>query len=550
MVRIMKLSVLALFFCLFGGLIAKANTQTAASCNTSDVQAAINSAAEGDTVIIPPGTCTWTSGVSISGKGIIVRGAGSGRIIAYSSTALTLGTGTKTLSITSTAVNPSYAITPTVGQTLRLSETGHRQNYMTGTVTSFSSGTLVMNITATGGSCGGDSTSNCARWLISTTPSTLINNASASPIFSVTEASAFHTNLSGFKIAYQNGASSSAISVGYASGGVPVLIHDCWIEAGSGDDGIFFNSSRGVVWNCSFDSTPYSMAQLAIHSKDSNNILQSWAQPDYTGTLDTNGNKNLYIENSDFHAFLNAADNDDNGRMVWRYNLLNNAGFGSHGFDTSSIGQRYFEYYNNIGVFNGYNDGTTFNMNWWFYVRGGTYIIHDNTLPALQSGDYGTKADINMTEQSLQRSTGNYAGCWGQGTSAGALYHAPRQVGYGHLIGTGKDGKGNSVDGTSGIYVGDSDPAYIWANSRQPLGDVIVTDWGNGVAGASCALVSPGKGTPETVKNYIVENRDYFNGSTPKPGYTPYAYPHPLTQGSGGSTGLPPSPTGLVAVVQ
>ena len=167
------------------------------------------------------------------------------------------------------------------------------------------------------------------------------------------------------------------------------------------------------------DLTPDLMAQLAIHSKDSNNILQSWAQPDYTGTLDTNGNKNLYIENSDFHAFLNAADNDDNGQDGVAVQLAEQRGvFPSHGFDTSSIGQRYFEYYNNIGVFNGYNDGTTFNMNWWFYVRGGTYIIHDNTLPALQSGDYGTKADINMTEQSLQRSTGNYAGCWGQGEPA------------------------------------------------------------------------------------------------------------------------------------
>ena len=69
--------------------------------NRSDVQAAINSAAEGDTVIVPEGTCTWTSGVTISGKGIIVQGAGSGRIIAYDNgtETLTIGTGTKTFTI-------------------------------------------------------------------------------------------------------------------------------------------------------------------------------------------------------------------------------------------------------------------------------------------------------------------------------------------------------------------------------------------------------------------------------------------------------------------
>jgi hypothetical protein len=81
------------------GREARANTITAASCNTGDVQSAINSAAEGDTVNIPAGTCTWTSGVTISGKGIILQGAGSGRIIAYSADTLAIGTGTKTVNI-------------------------------------------------------------------------------------------------------------------------------------------------------------------------------------------------------------------------------------------------------------------------------------------------------------------------------------------------------------------------------------------------------------------------------------------------------------------
>src|SRR5580704_5285614 len=43
---------------------AEATTRTAASCNASDVQAAINAAQAGDTVAIPAGTCTWTTQVS------------------------------------------------------------------------------------------------------------------------------------------------------------------------------------------------------------------------------------------------------------------------------------------------------------------------------------------------------------------------------------------------------------------------------------------------------------------------------------------------------
>ena len=43
-----------------------ATTWTAASCNASDVQAAMASAGSGDTVVIPAGTCAWTSQVSWS----------------------------------------------------------------------------------------------------------------------------------------------------------------------------------------------------------------------------------------------------------------------------------------------------------------------------------------------------------------------------------------------------------------------------------------------------------------------------------------------------
>src|SRR5512143_3150005 len=57
---------------------AAANTFTAASCSSTDIQAAINSAVAGDTVVVPNGTCAWTSGVTINGKGIKVQGAGAG----------------------------------------------------------------------------------------------------------------------------------------------------------------------------------------------------------------------------------------------------------------------------------------------------------------------------------------------------------------------------------------------------------------------------------------------------------------------------------------
>src|ERR1700722_20672630 len=63
---------------LFGMLLALARTEAgtinAASASLSDVVSAINSASDGDTVIVPPGTASWTSAITIT-KGITLQGA-------------------------------------------------------------------------------------------------------------------------------------------------------------------------------------------------------------------------------------------------------------------------------------------------------------------------------------------------------------------------------------------------------------------------------------------------------------------------------------------
>ena len=153
---------LAFLFTAVFGTRAQANTITANSCNTADVQSAINSAAGGDTVAIPAGTCAWTTGVSLSG--ITLTGAGSPRIIARDNgTDLhSVRTGTLTLNIKYYSSGFSAAsISP--GQTLLVFELGAPANFMQGTVTSIDTSTnaLVMNITTTGGSA-----TNVHRWEI------------------------------------------------------------------------------------------------------------------------------------------------------------------------------------------------------------------------------------------------------------------------------------------------------------------------------------------------------------------------------------------------
>jgi hypothetical protein len=58
-----QILMLALLLSALFGEGARATTYTAASCSTSDVQAAINKASSGDTVVTPTATATWSSGV-------------------------------------------------------------------------------------------------------------------------------------------------------------------------------------------------------------------------------------------------------------------------------------------------------------------------------------------------------------------------------------------------------------------------------------------------------------------------------------------------------
>jgi hypothetical protein len=85
-------------------------TVTAASCNYTDVNAVINgpthTAVAGDTIVIPAGACTWTSGLSISGVGITITGSGT-----PNTGASTFGAGNPTTVITDNTSSPFISVT-------------------------------------------------------------------------------------------------------------------------------------------------------------------------------------------------------------------------------------------------------------------------------------------------------------------------------------------------------------------------------------------------------------------------------------------------------
>lgn len=513
----------------------------AADCNTTTVQTAVNGAAKGDTVVLPacPAGVSWTT--KLTDSGVNIRGQGAGRPFAYSQTVQTLTTGSKTFIINPTDVNKtSSQLSLTAGTALVIQELGFKTNVMQGTITSYtpSSGSLLVNVTSASGTCGAAGPANtmdssCARWMVGLVPQTVIINNDAlqggtgnEALFTLTEDSTSNTDVSGFKIQAGTG-QANGFNV-LAGGGKPIILHDIFWEQ-NGFDGVYTNSNRGLIYNMAFAASPWSNTGVGFHQKFAPS--SSWTTASNFGSNDVNGLSNFYVETSACYAYLNCSDVDDYGRNVWRFNFMWDSGFGTHGADTSTFGIRYFEYYNNVGVFESGSNATVANMNQWMFVRGGTFVVHHNTLPTISSVQWGSKLSINMTEQPLRRRTA-FLTCWGANfSSAGQFYHAPRQVGMGFVTGTGTAnyppaGVNNSSTDTNGAYVGDSEPAYIWANSQVPLNGVGTTDY-FASDGSQCS-----GGTFDSSGVYIQANRDYFNGTTVKPGYTAFTYPHPLISGT------------------
>lgn len=75
MINYLKCLGIVIFFNIFCILEANAGTINANSCSQSSVQSAINAASNGDTIIVPACTATWSSVLTIS-KPITLQGAG------------------------------------------------------------------------------------------------------------------------------------------------------------------------------------------------------------------------------------------------------------------------------------------------------------------------------------------------------------------------------------------------------------------------------------------------------------------------------------------
>lgn len=334
-----------------------AGTYTAASCNQSDVNAVINgpthTAVDGDTIMIPAGSCTWTASLAIT-KNITIQGAGS-----PNSTASTFGAGSLGTVITDNiASNPLFTaqISYSSGALFRLS---------TVDIEPGSSSTALASPIQIAGTC---TSSEC--------PNIRIDNI-------------------GFGLTTQwsesgNGAQAETmIRVDNVFG---VLDHNT-LPSGSG-------SSFANVGDSAY---------LGVGGWGDN----SWAQPDTWGSANLLYMENNVLYSSQWivdDEFPPVGGSEGGGRYAGRFNHVVCQGclgiWSAHGLDTSGRprSMRQIEAYGNtIGC-------TTSGCNMITSGRGGTNITFGNTATAASGTWWNTVEGPNIYRNVYAPSYWNYCG--------------------------------------------------------------------------------------------------------------------------------------------
>lgn len=246
----------------------------------------------------------------------------------------------------------------------------------------------------------------------------------------------------------------------------------------------------------------------------------SWAEQLYWGTA-----KAIYLEDSTLNATdplfaTNAFDGLDGCRAVVRYNTFHRGNTTSHGTDTGEHrrGIRSVEIYNNAYIFPA---GMAVDFISWF--RGGTGVFYNNAVT-------NTGGVNSMAKHDNQRDGASFFP-WGQ-CNGSSVYdqNTPGQTGW---LCVDQPGAGtSSLIGRSGTTPAAApvnniqDPIYLWGNTWNGSAD-------------NCGNVGCGNAGNVKMGRDIINN-----GSTPKPGYAAYTYPHPLQTGSSDTT-PPAAPTGV-----
>lgn len=366
----MRLKYIAILFPLILAAPCWAGTYTAASCNQSDVNAVINgpahTAVSGDTIIIPAGTCTWTTGLTVQAN-ITIMGTGTPNTAPSS-----FGSGTLQTVITdNVSSNPLFSIQVgyASGSLFRLS---------TLDIEPGSSSTALTSPIQIAGTC---TASGC--------PNVRVDNIG----FGMT--------------AHWSGSVWNQATWLIRSDNVFGVVDHCTEPSGS--DAVFGDNELS--------------AYLGVGGYGDN----SWAQPDSFGTSNAlyYENNSIYVTRSITDCEVAPAGGAIGGcRSVGRFNQItsNNGfgGFGLHGLDTDGrprSGRQLEVYGNNFTCMNN-------SCNIIAGYRGGTGFTFGNTLTETGTGFFNSFASIAVYRTVFNSGNG-WNACGGSGpfdTNDGTVY--------------------------------------------------------------------------------------------------------------------------------
>jgi len=521
---------------------SKAAIINAKSVSAVDVNAAVSSAAEGDTIMVPPGTASWTSPLVIT-KGLTLEGAGDDKTVILDDIP--------------------------AGQEQRQQRSGANQQKGGGTQKQpakfFGSAPRPARqpFAPRGADFKGRNVQAILRIEMKPTQSFRISGLTFRP-----GENTKHGHDAPFAITTQGTCFSFRIDHCHFDQLYRSSIHiNGWMY--------------GVIDHCTFDSRPRGSSSILVQHTNWGGYNfgdGSWAEPTYFGT-----EKFVFIEDNAFNNLGSKQTNGSidcsaGGRYVSRYNRFNNCLSLSHGTESSGRlrSSRAMEIYNNTFHF-------TFPASAG-QMRGGTALIHDNTYtgvpishgvtlqvfrefypfhvfggasgnnpwdsndphgsyakgnhtgpnssPTLIVANAGWKPNqwlgyaVTNTTQTLPNGE-HYSSFVISNTSDTIVYKTDDSFGpvmtfnagdgfaiYKMLVALDQPGRGQG-----GLISGNPAGPVKWPDQKlEP-----VYSWNNKMNGSDVKI---GSGLVPTLQ----ENRDYYNDK-PMPGYKPYVYPHPLVSG-------------------
>jgi len=287
------------------------------------------------------------------------------------------------------------------------------------------------------------------------------------------------------------------------------------MEPGTQGRGVML-SGQGVIDHCAFLNSYTAVTIMGDGDASWDRVLD-------LGSVEAVYIEDNIMENTEIVGD-GATDAYGGARYVFRYNTVTNARAGHHGFDSGGYRSPHsFEIYNNTFTW-------TVDNSWYTArYRGGTGVVFDNLLEGTASEtltfgvvNYRTCCCnwcTNVDPEAHGYPCDPYTACdtplhtncthWGRCDGENPLDGNEDSTGY-----PCRDQVGRSTDmNDDGIQ--ELEPLYGWGNTvNEEQANITTNDpWG-------CADPS--------MADHLQEGRDYING-TPRPDYTPYAYPHPLT---------------------